>query len=616
MKKIITAILFTVCWTCILTADIPILHLSEIKPGMKGIGKTVLKGSTIENFEFEVIDIIENYAPKMSLILVRLLGAEFERTGVISGMSGSPMYIDNKLVGALAYSLGNFMKDPIAGVTPIENMLEIEAKEKFREQEISVSCASLQPLIINSLFPDGNDRFDLMSNLSKQRITWHDNNNQLQPIAIPLNFSGFHPNVIKNISPVLEQMGFMVTTGGNLQSSAEMSDETLEPGDAVAGVLVTGDLDISATGTVTSCDGKNILAFGHPFFNSGPVNIPMAKAKVITILPSIIHSFKLAATGKIIGNFRQDRMTGVLGVIGEQSPLFPVDIEYNSPFDQRKTYHYEITKDQSLNLTTPVLFYFTILSTLESARFSNGDYSMALKGKIVLNGYPDVILDNFYTTSNFSDPAGSGQDIMYSAYDITMALFSLMLNNYAYPDIKKIELSFNPVSGKRSMNIEDVSYDKTEIVPGEELDITIQLRKYHGALVNVNQKIKIPENITEPLLVLSVSSSDFLTKWDRQFAPARFQPQSLDELISLLNNRRKKNALYVQLKVVQKGAYINGTELTNLPPTILNILSDKKTRGAYLNLNERVLTEISIPMDHEVFGGKVIRLKVQDHKTF
>jgi len=614
MKKLfsIVILLFT-CFSS-LQAEIKIMPLSEVKPGMKGIGKTVFSGTSIEEFKFEVIDIIENFAPQIDIILVRLIGPKVEKTGVVSGMSGSPVYINNKLVGALAYSIGTFQKEAIAGITPIEQMLEIENKEKLRDKELSVLKMNDKELVNVALTPTSDEQIDFISNFVENFSKAQHRKSQLHPISIPIAFSGFNPGVMKTIHPAFEQMGFLVAQGGTTTSINH--NKSFKPGDAIAGVLVSGDYSVNATGTVTYCDGNKVLAFGHPFFNSGPVNIPMAKAKILTVLSSMLSSYKISSVGEIVGNIRQDRKSGILGIIGEKSPMFPVEVEYISPFEQKKSYHYNIAKDQTLSFITPVLFWLTLINTLESARFSNGDYSIKLNGKFSLNGDTDIVLENFYTGPKFSTPAGSGRDIMTAAYDVVMTLIPLMVNNYKYPDITNVELSFSALPGKKSLNIEKVWYDKSEVFPGDNLTLNIQLREFYGDLITINKTVRIPKNISSSRLIVSIGSAGYITKWEKNFSPGKFQHQNFEELIQILNNKRNNNMLYIQIKVFERGALINGKELTNLPPTILNILNAKKTRGTFKNLRELVLNEYKIPMEYSIFGGKSIQIKIKKHKTY
>lgn len=612
MNKFITIIISLLLATNIAMASVPTLPVSEIKPGMRGVCKTVFSGVTIEEFDVEVVDILTNYAPQLDAIIVRLDGEKVEKTGVVSGMSGSPVYIDGKLVGALAFSFGSFMKEPLAGITPIEYMLKIENFEQQRTLEYT-SIHSPNLTSFNDLLLENDS--DFITKFASKLPTIRNNFEQLKPISIPLTFSGFHPGVISQMAPVIENLGFTVIQGGNA-GNIPRNDQTLQPGAAVSGVILSGDMSISGTGTVTYRNGDTILAFGHPFFNSGPIKMPMANAKILTILSSYLHSSKLAITGDIIGSIHQDRFSGLLGIIGEEAPMFPVQINYSSPVSETKTYHYQIAEDRSLQELMPILFYVSLLSTIETARFANGDYSINLTGSIQLKDLPDVLFDNFYSASNFSSTSGGGSDIMASAYDVTIALIALINNSFEYPDIEKIELNFKATPGSKRLIIDNLWFDKSEVEPGEKINLRIKLKEYHGKPVYVNKSITIPQNTSVPFLVLTVGSSDYINMWEQRVASGKYSPQNMNELITILNNQKKNNKLYIQLNSPERGSFINGKELSNLPPTIINILNEKKTKDSYKILEKTTLEEQEYPMNYRIFGGKAIQIRVRDNKRF
>jgi hypothetical protein len=417
------------------------------------------------------------------------------------------------------------------------------------------------------------------------------------------------------MTPIIENLGFTVIQGGSAGDLTQRN-QTLKPGSAVSGVILSGDMSISGTGTVTYRDGNTILAFGHPFFNSGPIKIPMANAKILTILSSYLHSSKLSMTGNIVGSIHQDRFPGLLGIIGEEAPMFPVQINYSSPLSETKTYHYQIAEDKSLQQLMPILFYVSLLSTIETARFANGDYSINLTGSIQLKDLPDIKFDNFYSASNFSSSSGGGSDIMASAFDVTMALIALINNNFEYPDIEKIELDFEATPGSQRLMIENLLFDKSEVEPGDKLNLSIELKEYHGKSVRINKSIPIPANLSVPFLVITVGSSDYINMWEQRVASGKYSPQNMNELITILNNRKKNNNLYIQLDSPEQGSFINGKELSNLPPTIMNILNEKKTKDSYKILNKTTLEEYAHPMNYRIFGGKAIRIRVRDNKRF
>lgn len=616
MKKLILIIAAFVLNSTLPGYGLQIMPLSEVKPGMKGYASTVFSGDTVENFDIEVLDIIHNLSPQNDAILIRLVGPKVEKTGVVSGMSGSPIYIDDKLVGALAYSFGNFQKDPIAGVTPIEQMMKISTMEGHRSIELSANQNGNRRLMELALTGDYDNPFDLLTDAGVLPRSESQNANDLRPMLLPLNFAGFEPNVIAQHASEFRSLGFVCAQGGMSAGSATTrSEKTLKPGDAVSGVIVSGDLSISGTGTVTFVDGDNVYAFGHPFFNNGPVSMPMARARILTTLSSFQHSRKFSSAGDIIGTVVQDRPSGIMGVIGKEAPVFPVRIEYSSPIESGRIYNYTIAGDRSLSDFTSIFLWLTILTTLETARFSTGDYSMNMNAVIHLENGDDVSIDNFYTSARFGEQEGGGKDIMAAATDVAMRMIALVANEFKSPEIENIELKFHATPGRKNLTIEKIWYDKTEIQRGDDINVSIQVREYQEEPFVIKRKIKIPEHMTRSRLALAAGSGQFIQQLEQNINPNKFRPNKYNELIALLNDVKRNDAIYIQLIALEKGAYINGQELSDLPPSILNIYKSPKMKGDNIKTSRTVLREDTIPMTFRVFGGKTISLPIRKHKS-
>ncbi|MCI0493663.1 hypothetical protein L0Z72_01540 [candidate division KSB1 bacterium] len=605
MKKIILVLLFcSVSW---LHGAVEIIPLNDVKPGMQGKGYTVFEGDRIEQFDVEVINIVHNFMPKRDLVIVRLLGEKVNHTGVVAGMSGSPIYIGDKLMGALAYSLGIFMKEPIAGITPIEEMLEIFNREKVRDQELIAATSNTPSYIVDYLQSQHLEKFDLFAQLQQLKSS------QLQdfkPIAIPFVFSGFHPSILEKFCSHFEQLNFIPLPGGKLEPNESEARQTIEPGSAIAGSIISGDFDISAVGTVTLRDQNKILAFGHPFFNNGPVNIPMAEAKVITTLSSLYASNKYAVATNIIGTIRQDRSTGIMGIIGEIPPTIPVHVKVNSPLSQEKTFKFMVANDRSSYNIVPVFLWMTLINALESARMGMGDYAIKLTGRIDLENATDVILDDFYSGAANPNSIGSGQDISAAAVDIVMTLSALLLNNFETAKINKIDLTFHAQPGRKLAIIEKIFYDKQIIAPGDSLVIIASVRPYQGKVFEVKKRIRIPQNLPEKNVIIAIGGRPEVAAWEAQAGIGRFTPGNFRELVDLLNRKRKNTDIIIQLRSADKGAILHGREYPSLPPSIFQILADKKTQKTYDSMNEKILDEWTIPVDFEIFGGRKFNLAV------
>jgi hypothetical protein len=609
MRQILFAIIF--CSASLLFgANTEIMPLKDIKPGMRGTGLTVFENNQIEQFDVEIIDIVHNFFPQRDLILIKLLGEKVNHTGVVSGMSGSPIFINDKLIGALAYRIGNFMKDPIAGVTPIEQMLEIFTKEKFRDQEIVSIAQQTSANLTNYFFNHNLEKFDIFKLLKLQQPS---NLTGAKPIEIPLVISGLSPLLYQKINDQFTDSNFILLPGGKLDQTEIKGGEELNPGSAAAGIIVGGDFDVSAVGTVTYRDGDKILAFGHPFFDSGPVNIPLAGAKIVTTLSSLYASNKFAVASDIIGNIRQDRATGIMGVIGEIPPMIPVNVKVSSPIGAEKKFQFKLASDRSVATIIPVYLWITLLNALQTARLGGGDYALKLNGRINLEKYPDVILNNFYAGGSTGFFDGTGSDIPEAAYDIVMTLAPLLVNDFEPPKIQGIDLEFVAQPGQKLAEIEKIFYDKEEVNPGDSLNIIIFLKPYRGKRIELSKRIYIPKNIVSDNITLAVGGAQEITRWEYQAGIGRFMPSNFNELVTLLNQKRKNTAIVIQLKIMDSGAMLHGREFPTLPPSVYEIMRDKKAQKIYNSITEKIVNEWSVPLDFEIRGGSRFKLVVKYH---
>lgn len=606
MKKIVFLLILGAT-SLLLGANSEIMPLKDVKPGMRGNGLTVFDNYHIESFDIEIIDVVYNFFPKRDLIIIKLSGERVNHTGVVSGMSGSPIYINNKLIGALAYRMGDFMKDPIAGVTPIEQMLEIFNKEQVRDQEIAaVATSQLKNYSYNQQF----EKSDIFNLLKIPQATYLPG---IKPIETPLVMNGLSPHIYEKISQQFTNTNFIVLPGGKIDPDEIIKSAGIKPGSAVAGIIISGDFDISSVGTVTYRDGDRILAFGHPFFNSGPVNIPLAEAKVITTLSSLYASNKFAVASEIIGNIRQDRSTGIMGLVGDFPPMIPVNVKVRSQISNDENFQFKIVNDLSTANMVPVFLWITLLNTLESARLAGGDYALKLKGRIDLEKYPDVVLDNFYSGGSAGFFDGSGMDISEAAFDVVMTLAPLLTNNFENPNIKALDLEFFAQPGKKLAEIDKVFYDREEVNPGDSLDIFIHLRPYQGKTIELKKRIEIPANITPDIITVAVGGADEIKKWELQAGIGKFTPSNFSELVTLLNQKRKNTDITIQLRIPDQGVILHGREFSSLPPSIYQVIKDERTNKNLEVISEKIVQEWLIPLEYEIRGGRKLSLKVRHY---
>lgn len=606
MKRVIW--LLCVSFAAGLYGATAIMPLQDIQPGMRGYGLTVFEGDQIEKFDIEVIGVVRNFQPQRDLIVIKLLGERIHHTGVVAGMSGSPIYVDGKLIGALAYRMGSFMKDAIAGVTPIGEMLEIFNKESVRSQELQATIQN-PPISVEAYVSNqGPHNFDLRQLIALPQLC---DGAMFAPIETPLVVTGWSVTTAGKVANLLNQTFLQVMPGGKLaQATPEMNPE-LQPGSAVAGTLISGDFDISAVGTVTYCDENKILAFGHPFFNSGPVNIPMSQAKVITTLSSLYASNKFAIATNIIGNIRQDRSTGIMGKMGEIPPLLPVEVRISSPLASDRQFHFNVVNDRSSFGIMPVFLWMTLINALESARLGNGDYGLTLDGRIDLENADDVILTDFYSGSGQGYFDGSGLDASEAAYDIVMTLSALLMNRFENPRVNKLELSFHAKPGQHLAEIEQIFVDRTEVRGGDSLHVLIFLRPYHGKIMEIKQAISIPTGLSADRCTIAIGGRDEITTWELQAGIGRFSPSNFAELVAFLNQRRQKTQIIIQLKIADKGMTLHGRQYATLPPSVYQTLRNPRTQNLYQTVTEKIVREWRLPIPMEIKGGRKFDLRLK-----
>ncbi len=386
-----------------LPAQTSTFPVDELRPGMVGVGKTVFEGNRLEEFKVHILGVLRNViGPRRNLILAKLEGGPLANTGVIAGMSGSPVYIDGRLVGAVSYSLGQFSKEPIAGITPIGEMTEAATLPALRRQAARVELpfpitqeglrASLrQAFSWVRPFADSPGDVQVFGDGSVNASI----GTLLRPISTPLTLGGFDAGVIEPVASAFREQGFVpVMAGGAAQESAASSPLPLRPGDPIGVALMSGDLELGATGTVTAVDGDRVYAFGHPFYGLGPTQFPMTRAYVHVVLPSLLSSMKIASTGDVIGTMSQDRATTIAGTLGPGPAMIPIDLALTSERGTRKTFKMAMVNDQ---LFTPLLAYLSILNTLTSYERQNGVASYAIRGTASVRKYGNLSFEDLFT---------------------------------------------------------------------------------------------------------------------------------------------------------------------------------------------------------------------------
>src|ERR1700758_3210235 len=451
------------------TETIPV---SQIHTGMRGVAYTVFQGTKPEAMDVEVLGVLKNMnGPKGDIILVRLHGAKAEYTGVVAGMSGSPVYFDGKLAGALAFRIGEFSKEPIAGVTPIADMLEINA---FDKSPAGITDAANSSSITAATKTSGPGVAPTPEGQSYA--------NYLKPIEAPLVFNGFSEEAVKMFAPQFASAGIIPVMGAGSVSD-QKQPEPLEPGSAISAILVRGDMDIAATCTITYLDPQKLLACGHPLLQFGSVDLPMNKADVLATLPSPLNAFKIVNTTEPVGSFVQDRHTGIMGLLNREPDMIPVTLTIRSG-SATKEIHYEVLNNPRLS---PVAMMATVFNALHGINDYGEETTYRLKGGISGKGYADVKLQNMFAPTDAGQPAA-----FLAALSLGDRFGRIYGNPFDVPAVTSVKLDFDLVKERRQARLESARTDLTEARPGDEITVETVLAPYRGERVVRQILIKIP----------------------------------------------------------------------------------------------------------------------------
>jgi hypothetical protein len=573
--------------------DPPTFPLSDVKPGMKGVVYTIFDGDQVEKVDLEVIGVLNNaLGPKQDVILVKLLGDKADKTGVAAGMSGSPVYFDGKLAGALSLKIGNFSKDAIGGVTPIQNMFDVEksstvpASPKAAEAVIGATTvnASRAPL------PSG---FAQAASAGGGQF--------LIPIETPLISTGLYPQTLAQFGSQLAVYGISAMAGGNAPASP--TDSQIKPGDMVGMDLVRGDLSLSAGCTVTSVDGNRFFACGHPLFGFGSVAIPISRAHVVMTLASSQASTKIITTGGTIGTLTQDRQTAVMGTLGSGPPMIPLDLTLTTPVTEKK-FHFDVVQSPEL---TPLLVALASFNGIVGNPAYGEGSTLQLDGMIDINGHSSVHIDDLFAPTDAPIPTG-----FFAASAVQGVFTRIYSNPYEIPQIGHIDLHVRLLAERRWAMIDGAWIEKSEVRPGETVAVKVLLRPYRGAAFTQDIPITIPAQTSRGTLHLMVSDADFLNRNVQSLASSsQGQLPGLEELIKLVNRERNNDRLYATLLQSTPTMLVEDKEMPNLPASEINVLNQRQNPGGARLLRESTAGEWSVDMHQVIAGQHILTITVK-----
>jgi len=586
-------------------AQTAMFPVSELRPGMVGTGRTVFAGSTLEDFKVHILGVLPNViGPKRDLVLARLEGGPLAKTGVIAGMSGSPVYIDGRLLGAVSYALGQFSTEAIAGITPIGEMIDATAAPVAEPtaRPVAISWPASPRELVDiwsrdlgraSPVPVDAAQALLTSGVSSDFIR---TGALLRPIATPMITSGFDASVLTPLTPAFSAAGFLPLSGASQSQGAAAAKQTFVPGDAIGVGLMTGDFEIGATGTVTHVDGNRVYAFGHPMYNLGPTEFPMMRAEIPVILPSLLASTKLATMGAVVGTLQQDRATAVAGRLGPGPSLIPMTVTLNSDRGVPRTFSFNLVRDVTF---TPLLAYLSVANILTSYERGAGPASFSIRGTATIRSAGDIAFEDIFTGDQ---PAGGA-----AAY-IAAPLTALMRNSSEQVNVDRIALTIDASEKQKTARIERAWLDTTRPRAGDTATVNVALRTSRGEEIIRKVDVQLPANVTGSVQ-LTVADAVRTNADDRRDVRGA-DIQRVSQIVRTFNRQRRNNRLYVRITTSEPGAVVNGEPMAALPPSVLAVMESDRNSGTVGTLHNVIRGEWEVPLDVAVTGSRQLTLNL------
>ncbi len=583
---------------------VAIMPLADVKEGARGVAKTVFRGSEPEEFNVEILGVVPGaIGPHQDMIIGRLSGALAERTFVFAGMSGSPVYVDGKLIGAVAYSFP-FAKEPICGITPIEQMISIfervpAPKPAAAARPVKFSDLNAAELPFDSPRPFSNAG-TIVSGMATDSRMSSVAGQTFVPIATPMTFSGISQSTLDMFAPQLRSIGIMPVAslgGGNKITPLKQFDEkTLLGGDSVVVQLARGDISIAAAGTVTLRDNTKIYAFGHPYFGLGSTDLPMAESHVVVVVPNANNSFKLAVADDAVGTLTQDRATGIFGTLGQAPKMIPVKVAVSTSRGRNEEIRFETCIDDFL---APLVVNVGALNAISAQERGIGDTTVALTGTINVRGAEPIRIERRFT-GNQAPPLSA------AASAVPLAL--LLKSNLEGIDVTGVDLKFSVVEGSKAGALERIAVDRTQVRAGESLNVDIFIRTEGGKLETRSAVVQIPANTPAGPLSLMIGDGSAIQE---NAAIKQFVPATVAELIRTINLAKRPDRLYVYGYRTTAGAVVGANEMPNLPPSMLaTINNDRSVGGSKAATQRSVIDQLLADGESIVSGSQTIAIEV------
>ncbi len=579
-------------------------NVDEVRAGMKGTGRTVMRGTKVESFDVEILGVLKNTSPGRDMILCRLSGLDLEKTGVIAGMSGSPVYIDGKLLGAVAYAW-SFGKEPIAGVTPFGQMHTYAAayEGRKRENEPPTRVGLRRSIVIGERpFDSVMVAQDFEAPGEASDGVW------MTPLRTPLAASGITSHSLELLRQRSGKAGWLpVQTGGaGAKVVEDESGAKLEPGGPLAVALIRGDFDLSGIGTVTHIDGKRVYGWGHPFMSLGECEFPLMTGYIHTVYPRQTVSFKIGSPLKTVGTITADVSTGIAGWLDRIPELLPVRMTVCRTEEDAKTFNVEIVRQRSMLAT---LVYTALTNSVDMEGDLPEEMTADMCARVYVEGRPPVVIEDTYSGPSYS--GGRAPQALY--HHIASVVHSLVHNPFDVVKITNIECETRIHAGRRTAEIEAVELQSEIVSPGESLKATVFVRPYKGVRKRVTISLPLPADLPEGVYTATTSDEPAAVRTSLRDNPTLHDPQNMDQLFESLHvqTAARRTHLTLRVPISAGGVAIDGQALPNLPPSMVQIMGVSRRSGAQA-VGSALTTRL--PTEWILHGTESVRFAVVKNK--
>jgi hypothetical protein len=564
---------------------------------MRGTGRTVFNGNKIEDFQVEILGVLDNIGPKESLILARLSGGPLEHTGVMQGMSGSPVYIDGKLIGAVAMAFP-FAKDPIAGIRPIEAMLRTSSSATPPSPG-STPAAAIQRADLAL------GERDLTRRIPRPQLV-SGGEARMIAIATPLSFGGFSRATLDAFAPQLRALGLEprqgVTSGGKIEPVMGNPSD-LKPGSMISVQLMAGDLSVGADGTVTHIAGNRIYAFGHRFLDIGSTALPFARAEVLTLLANTNTSFKISTAKEWMGTIYQDRNTAVAGELGKRPSMVPVSVSLSRAGKPVESYRMQMVNDA---LLSPLLLQMAVFSAIDATERTVGASSIRVTGQIEFqNASAPLRINNMYAADNGSP--------MLASLSAAIPVAFVMQGGFESLQLKNVSLNLEAFDQKKQLTIDGITTSRREVRAGEKVQLNVSLTGENGVETVRHVDYQVPIGAETGPLFFTVADANTANIADfRQVLTATARTPG--QLVSTVNNLHPNTKAYIRVWRADPAFQLEGADLPDPPASVSMILSGSQSSSAGITQtrNSKIADmEIDIG-DMAVTGSKTVQVEVKE----